>query len=88
MIWFAVWPVKIPPGARLISSLNYACWAIMWQWTAQQIVEAFPFNESPRYLLRDRDGIYGDDFRQRVANMGLEEVAVWRLLGDERSVGA
>jgi phage terminase large subunit-like protein len=46
------------------------------QWTAQQIVEAFPFDESPRYLLRDRDGIYGDDFRQRVANMGIEEVVI------------
>ena len=29
------------------------------QWTAQQIVEAFPWETAPRYLLRDRDGIYG-----------------------------
>ena len=27
-------------------------------WTAQQIVEAFPCNEAPRYLLRDRDEIF------------------------------
>ena len=29
------------------------------QWTAQQLVEAFPFESAPRYLLRDRDVIYG-----------------------------
>jgi hypothetical protein len=27
------------------------------RWTAQQIVEAFPYDTAPRYLLRDRDGI-------------------------------
>jgi hypothetical protein len=32
------------------------------QWTAQQIVEAFPWDEAPQYLLRDRDCIYGSDF--------------------------
>ena len=36
------------------------------QWTAQQIVEAFPWDETPRYLLRDRDSIYGEVFQQRV----------------------
>src|SRR5262249_2085036 len=39
-------------------------------WTAQQIVEAFPHDSAPRYLLRDRDGIYGGEFRQRVKGMG------------------
>jgi hypothetical protein len=29
------------------------------EWIAQQITEAFPWNEAPRYLIRDRDGIYG-----------------------------
>jgi putative transposase len=29
------------------------------QWTAQQIVEAFPFHTAPYYLVRDNDGIYG-----------------------------
>ena len=29
------------------------------EWIAQQITEAFPWNEVPRYLVRDRDGIYG-----------------------------
>jgi hypothetical protein len=31
-------------------------------WTARQIVEAFPEETAPRYLVRDRDGIYGHDF--------------------------
>ena len=44
------------------------------RWTAQQVVEAFPFEETPRFLLRDRDSIYGQDFRDRVENMGIEEV--------------
>lgn len=43
-------------------------------WAAQQVVEAFPWDTAPRYLLRDRDKIYGDWFRRRVKNMGIEEV--------------
>ena len=44
------------------------------RWAAQQIVEAFPYDEAPRCMLRDRDGIYGADFRQRVKRMDIEEV--------------
>ena len=36
------------------------------EWTAQQIVNAFPYEEAPRFLLRDRDGIYGNYFQMRV----------------------
>jgi hypothetical protein len=32
-------------------------------WTAQQLIVAFPDDTAPRYLIRDRDSIYGDDFR-------------------------
>jgi hypothetical protein len=32
------------------------------EWTGQQLREAFPFDQNPRYLMRDRDGIFGDDF--------------------------
>jgi len=31
-------------------------------WTAQQIIEAFPEETAPRFLLRDRDSIYGEIF--------------------------
>ena len=44
------------------------------EWTAQQIIEAFPWDTPPRFLLRDRDSIYGDWFRRRGKSMGIEEV--------------
>ena len=40
------------------------------QWTAQQLVEAFPWETAPRYLLRDRDAVYGAVFSSRVAVHG------------------
>ncbi len=43
-------------------------------WTAQQIIEAFPWDTAPRYLLRDRDSIYGSYFRRRLKNMGINEI--------------
>ena len=43
-------------------------------WTAQQIIEAFPDETLPRFLLRDRDQIYGEEFRLRVAGMKIAEV--------------
>ncbi len=43
-------------------------------WAAQQVVEAFPDDTTPRWLLRDRDSIYADAFRRRVARMGIAEV--------------
>ena len=46
------------------------------EWTAQQIVNAFPFDEAPRFLIRDNDGIYGKYFRDRVDGMGIEEVSI------------
>src|SRR5437899_8204340 len=44
------------------------------QWTAQQIVEAFPWETAPRYLLRDRDAVYGVVFSSRVQALGIREV--------------
>ena len=44
------------------------------QWTAQQLLEAFPFDSAPRYLLRDRDAIYGEAVRRRIKTLGIEEV--------------
>jgi putative transposase len=62
-------------------------------WTAQQIVETFPWGDEPRYLLRDRDRIYGAYFRKRVENMGIEEVLTaprspWQNPYCERLVGS
>jgi transposase InsO family protein len=44
------------------------------EWTAQQLREAFPFEQIPRYLLRDRDRIFGAEFRKDVKAMGIKEV--------------
>ncbi|MGB5202232.1 MAG: hypothetical protein WBN68_11120 [Sedimenticolaceae bacterium] len=44
------------------------------QWTAQQIVGAFAFDTAPRYLLRDRDRIYGDTAQRRIKGLAIEEV--------------
>lgn len=62
------------------------------KWTAQQIVEAFPWDTAPRYLLRDRDGIYGHEFVGRVRSMGIREVMIaarspWQSPYVERLIG-
>jgi transposase InsO family protein len=62
-------------------------------WTAQQIVEAFPEDTGPRYLLRDRDKIYGGDFRRRIRAMGIEEMLTapaspWQRAYVERLIGS
>jgi len=44
------------------------------RWTAQQVREAFPYDTAPRYLLRDRDSIFGTDFVHSVESMGIKEV--------------
>ncbi|MCP3880988.1 MAG: transposase family protein [Sulfitobacter sp.] len=44
------------------------------QWTAQQIVEVFPFDTSLSYLIRDGDGIYGECVAQQIESLGVEEV--------------
>ena len=43
-------------------------------WTSQQIVEAFADRDAPRYLIRDRDGVYGNEVRLRIASLHIEEV--------------
>jgi transposase InsO family protein len=63
------------------------------EWTGQQLREAFPFAQLPRYLLRDRDAIFGDDFRERVRDMGICEVlsalrSPWQRAYVERVIGS
>jgi putative transposase len=54
------------------------------EWTVQQLREAFPFEQVPRYLLRDGDGIFGGEFRKVVEAMGIKEVlSAPRSLGSE-----
>jgi len=63
------------------------------EWTAQQIINAFPYEEAPRFLIRDRDDIYGDYFTKRVEGMGIEEVPIaarspWQNPYCERVIGS
>jgi hypothetical protein len=44
------------------------------EWTAQQLRNAFPWDTAGRYLLRDRDRIFGADFVKQVRDMGIQEV--------------
>jgi len=62
-------------------------------WTAQQIIETFPDDAAPRYLIRDRDGIYGKYFQARVQGMGIGEVRTaprspWQNPYAERVIGS
>jgi len=54
------------------------------EWTGQQLREAFPFDQLPRYLLRDRDAIFGNGFRQQARGMGFTKCCARRArLGRE-----
>ena len=62
-------------------------------WTGQQIVNAFPWDTVPRYLLRDRDGKFGEEFIYRVESMGIEQVLTatrspWQNPYAERVIGS
>jgi transposase InsO family protein len=62
-------------------------------WLSGQITEAFPWDTAPRYLLRDRDASYGQDFREHVRAMGIKEVVTaprspWQNAYVERAIGS
>ena len=62
------------------------------EWTAQQLRNAFPWDSTPRYLLRDRDRIFGRDFTRQVEEMGIQEVlsaprCPWQRAYVERVIG-
>src|SRR5439155_8416718 len=62
------------------------------EWLAQQIVEAFPWNTAPTYLLRDNDGAYGQAFTRRVRTMGIRDRPIsprspWQNPYVERLIG-
>ena len=62
------------------------------EWTAPQLRNAFPWDSAPRYLLRDRDRIFGDDFTRQVEDMGIEQVlsaarSPWQRAYVERVIG-
>jgi len=63
------------------------------EWAARQLLEAFPWNSAPRYLLRDRDGIYGEKFHEMTERLGVREVLTaprspWQNPYVERLIGS
>jgi transposase InsO family protein len=63
------------------------------EWIARQITEAFPWNEAPGYLIRDRDASYGHAFTKRLAAMGIRDHPTaprspWQNLHIERLIGS
>jgi transposase InsO family protein len=62
------------------------------EWAVQQLREAFPWETAPRYLLRDRDRIFGNDFVDQVKAMGIQQVlsaprSPWQRAYVERVIG-
>ncbi len=63
------------------------------EWIAQQITEAFPWSEAPRYLIRDQDGIYGAAVARRLRAMGIRDKPIapgspWQNAFAERLIGS
>ena len=62
------------------------------EWLAQQIVEAFPWDTAPTYLVRDNDGAYGQAFTSRIRAMGIRDRPIsprspWQNPYVERLIG-
>jgi transposase InsO family protein len=63
------------------------------EWVARQITEAFPWNEAPRYMVRDRDRIYGAVVTRRLRAMGIRDKPItpaspWQNGFAERLIGS
>jgi putative transposase len=63
------------------------------EWTARQLVEAFPWDTAPRYILRDNDSIYGWDYTTQLKRMGVEDLPTasrspWQNPYIERLIGS
>jgi hypothetical protein len=79
-----------PPLAKLAFNVTTNPYA---EWTAQQIINAFPYEKAPRLLIRARDEIYSPYFTKRVEGMGIEEVPTalrspWQNPYCERVIGS
>ena len=63
------------------------------EWIARQITEAFPWDEAPRYLIRDRDRVYGAAVTRRLRAMGIRDKPIapgspWQNGFAERLIGS
>jgi transposase InsO family protein len=63
------------------------------EWAAQQVVEAFTERDAKPYLIRERDAIYGNEFRRRIQSLGINEIITaprspWQNAFAERLIGS
>ncbi|MEQ9487990.1 MAG: integrase core domain-containing protein [Alphaproteobacteria bacterium] len=63
------------------------------EWIARQVIEAFPWDEAPDYLLRDRDASYGSRYKKRLQTIGIRDGPVapsspWQNAYAERVIGS
>jgi len=63
------------------------------EWIAHQITEAFPWDDAPEYLIRDRDRIYGTIMKRRLGTMGIRDkptapASPWQNGFAERLIGS
>src|SRR5271168_5204323 len=63
------------------------------EWIARQITDAFPWNENPQYLIRDRDRVYGTMVTRRLRAMGIRDkptaaASPWQNGFAERLIGS
>jgi len=63
------------------------------EWISHQISEAFPWDRAPRHLIRDRDGAFGEIFKQRLHAMGIRDRPTaprspWQNAYVERLIGS
>jgi transposase InsO family protein len=66
--------VCIAHGRRQLVHVNVtANPTAAWAW--RQVIEATPWGQKPRHLLRDRDTVYGRDFRQQARRIGIDAIA-------------
>lgn len=77
---------------RLIVTINVTAHPTA-EWTARQVTEAFPWDSAPKYLIRDRDGAYGQAFKRRLHTMGIRDRPIaarspWQNSFAERLIGS
>ena len=84
--------VVIRHGRRILVSFGVTANPTA-EWISRQITEAFPWDQAPRYLIRDRDASYGTVFVQRLRSMGIRDRPIsfrapWQNAYVERLIGS
>jgi hypothetical protein len=89
--WLYVF-VILRHARRHVIPFNVTAWPTA-AWVARQLRQAFPFETAPCYVIRDRDGIYGEEVQRCLARLHVEEVVTaprspWQNPYVERMIGS